>query len=43
MVSSAIGMELEVLLGVLARLRRDYVDSLEYQELRGALPSDWPL
>jgi hypothetical protein len=43
MVSSALDIELQELLDILDRLRRDCRDDLEYQELRCALPDEWPL
>jgi hypothetical protein len=36
-------MELQELLASLERFRHAYADDLEYQELRGELPADWPL
>jgi hypothetical protein len=36
-------MELEELLEVLARLRREHADDADYRRLRSALPADWPL
>jgi hypothetical protein len=43
MVSSALNMELEELLALLERYRREYAADPEYQALRAALPADWPL
>ncbi len=43
MVSSAIKMDLQELLDTLERFRHAYAEDPEYQELRGALPADWPL
>ncbi len=43
MVSSAIKMNLQDLLDALERFRHAYADDPEYQELRSALPADWPL
>ncbi len=43
MVSSALNMELEELLALLERFRHEYATDPEYQELRAALPPDWPL
>ena len=43
MVSSALSITLEELLEELERIRRDYADDPEYQELRSALPDDFPL
>jgi hypothetical protein len=42
MVSSALDMELQELLNILGRLQRDYREDPEYQELRRALPDEWP-
>jgi hypothetical protein len=42
MVSSALDMELQELLDILGRLQRDYGQDHEYQELRRALPDEWP-
>ncbi len=43
MVSSAIGMDLEVLYATLERLRVEHAQDPDYQKLRGELPADWPL
>jgi hypothetical protein len=43
MVSSALNMELQELLDTLDRLRREFGDSPEYQQLRRRLPADWPM
>jgi hypothetical protein len=43
MVSNALDMELQALLDLLSHLRRDCREDLEYQELRRALPEEWPL
>jgi hypothetical protein len=43
MVSNVLKMDLQELLDLLGRIRRDHGDSLEYLELRAALPTDWPL
>ena len=43
MVSSAIEMDLEQLLATLERLRLEHASDPEYQQLRAALPADWPL
>ena len=43
MVSNALNMELQELLDILGRLRRDCREDPEYQELRQALPAEWPL
>ena len=43
MVSSTIEMDLEELYATLERLRVEHADDPDFQELRKALPSDWPL
>jgi hypothetical protein len=43
MVSNTIDMDLEELLALLERLRREHADDPDYRKLRSALPSDWPL
>jgi hypothetical protein len=43
MVSSALDMDLQGLLDILERFRRDYADHPEYQRLRADLPTDWPM
>jgi hypothetical protein len=43
MVSNSLDMELQKLLDMLVRLRRDCGEDAEYQELRRALPEEWPL
>ncbi len=43
MVSSALDLELDELLRTLERLRRDFGADPDYQQLRSALPSDWPI
>jgi hypothetical protein len=43
MVSNSLDMELQELLEMLGRLRRDCSADPEYQELRQALPAEWPL
>jgi hypothetical protein len=43
MVSSALDMDLVELLATLGRLRVEHADDAEYQQLRQALPADWPL
>lgn len=43
MVSSALNIALEELLETLERFRREYAGDSEYQELRSALPDDFPL
>jgi hypothetical protein len=43
MVSSSLDMELDALLDTLQRLSGSCASDSEYQELRSALPADWPL
>ena len=43
MVSSALDMTETELESVLARLRAQFKEDPEYQNLRSALPADWPL
>jgi hypothetical protein len=43
MVSSVIEVELDDLLATLERLRQEHGDDPAYQQLRAALPADWPL
>ena len=43
MVSSALDMDLQDLLEVLKRFRRDSAEDPEYQRLRADLPPDWPM
>ena len=43
MVSSAIDMDLVELLATLEQLRVEHADDPEYQQLRQALPEDWPM
>lgn len=43
MVSNSLDMELQELLDMLRHLQRDYGEDPEYQELRRALPEEWPL
>jgi hypothetical protein len=43
MVSNAIDMDLEELYATLERLRVEHAIDEDYQQLRGALPADWPL
>ena len=43
MVSNSLDMELQALLDMLSRLRRDCREDPEYQELRRAFPKTWPL
>jgi hypothetical protein len=43
MVSNSLDIELQELLDMLSRLQRDCHDDYEYQELRRALPEEWPL
>jgi hypothetical protein len=43
MVSSALDMDLEELYASLERLRVEHAHDTDYQQLRRALPADWPL
>jgi hypothetical protein len=43
MVSSALNISVEELMAVLQRLQREQANDPEYQELRSALPADWPI
>jgi hypothetical protein len=43
MVSSSLDIELDELLATLERLRAASSEDPEYQELRSALPVEWPL
>jgi len=43
MVSNSLDMALQELLDILGRLQRDCGEDPEYQELRRALPEEWPL
>jgi hypothetical protein len=43
MVSNTIEIDLQELLSILERLRRDHAHDPAYQKLRSALPADWPL
>ncbi len=43
MVSSAVNMSLQELLDTLERMRRQYADDPDYQDLRKPLPADWPI
>jgi hypothetical protein len=43
MVSNSLDMELQELLDMLGRLQKDGREDPEYQELRRALPEEWPL
>ncbi len=43
MVSNSLDMELTVLLDLLESAKKDHSSDPEYQQLRGALPDDWPL
>ena len=43
MVSNSLNIELRQLLDTLAGISRDLSDDPEYQELREALPQEWPL
>ncbi len=43
MVSSSLDMQVDELLATLERLRTTSSGDPEYQDLRSALPRDWPL
>jgi len=43
MVSSSLDMQLDELLAALERLRASSAQQPQYEELRSALPEDWPL
>jgi hypothetical protein len=43
MVSNSLDMDLQELLDMLSRLQRACREDPEYQELRRALPEEWPL
>jgi hypothetical protein len=43
MVSNSLDMELQEMLDMLSRLQSECGDDPEYQELRRALPEEWPL
>ncbi len=43
MVSSALNLELQELIDMLDRLRQEFGDNTEYQQLRQQLPADWPM
>ncbi len=43
MVSNTLKIDLEEFLKTLQRLRRQFGNSKEYQELRRDLPDDWPM
>ena len=43
MVSNSLDMELQELLDMLSRLRRDCREDPEYKKLRQAFPKEWPL
>jgi len=43
MVSSAIDMDLQELYATLERVRVAHAEDTDYQQLRKALPADWPL
>jgi hypothetical protein len=42
MVSNVLRIDQAELESTLQRIGRDYADDTEYQELRSALPDDWP-
>ncbi|MFQ6026830.1 MAG: hypothetical protein ACE5Q6_04860 [Dehalococcoidia bacterium] len=43
MVSNSLGMELQELLDTLARIKQESADDQQYQEIRSALPDEWPM
>lgn len=43
MVSNSLNIELQELLDLLGTLKSESAVDLEYQELRGHLPEEWPL
>jgi hypothetical protein len=43
MVSNTLNMELDELVVLLGRLRAEHATDSAYQELRAALPPDWPI
>jgi hypothetical protein len=43
MVSSAVDMDLDVLVDALVCMRADHGDDPEYQEWRAQFPADWPM
>jgi len=43
MVSNALDMQLQELLDLLRHVQQDCQDDPAYQELRQALPAEWPL
>ena len=43
MVSNSLNIELQELLDLLGTLKNESAVDLEYQELRGHLPEEWPL
>ncbi len=43
MVSSVLNLSAEALLELLARIRAENAADPEYQELRAALPAEWPI
>jgi hypothetical protein len=43
MVSSSLDMDLDELYAALERLRLEAADDAEYQQMRAALPADWPV
>lgn len=42
MVSNTLGIEHEDLVALLKRLGAEFSEDREYQDLRGALPEEWP-
>jgi hypothetical protein len=43
MVSNTLSMDLEELVGTLKRIGQTCQDDPDYADMRGKLPSDWPL
>ena len=43
MVSNTLGLKLKDLLDTLKRLRKNFSKDADYQEIRHALPKDWPM
>jgi hypothetical protein len=43
MVSNALNMDLQQLLGILEHIRNNLSRSAEYKEFRQELPADWPM
>jgi hypothetical protein len=43
MVSNSLHIDLQDLLGTIARMRKEHSGDAEYQKLRRELPESWPL